>query len=109
MLMLRHIAFEHRSTLMLGPLPAQSLIPFPPPTGTVHGAGGVRPHPQQGGEPGRGRGDGRGHPGRRAGRRRDRRAAVGRDAPLHGHRDPGRRVHQAHHQEHHHSDQEVPG
>jgi hypothetical protein len=59
----------------------------------------------QGRQPGRSRGHGRRDPGRRAGRRRQGRAAAGRDPAVAGHRDPGRRVHQDHREEHHHPDQ----
>ena len=42
------------------------------------------------------RGHGRGPPGRRAGGRREGAAAAGRDPPVLGHRDHGRRDDQAH-------------
>ena len=57
----------------------------------------------QGRQPRRSRGRGRRHPGRRFGRRRARRAAVGRDAAVAGHRNPGRHHDQARREEHHHS------
>ena len=59
----------------------------------------------QGRQPGRGRRARRRDPGRRAGRRRQGRAAARRDPAEPGHRDPGRRVHQDHREEHHHPDQ----
>ena len=55
-----------------------------------------RPRGLQGHQPGRVRGHRRGHPGRRARRRRRGHPAAGRHPALPRHRDPGRRVHQAH-------------
>ena len=60
--------------------------------------------PAPGREPGRSGGRRRGHPGRRAQGRGQGRAAARRDAAVAGHRDPGRRVHQADRAQHDDSD-----
>ena len=53
--------------------------------------------------------DRRCHPGRRARRRRRGRGPARRDPAVPRHRDPRRRVHEAHRAQHHHPDQEEPG
>ena len=68
----------------------------------------VRQGRPQGRQSRRGRRDRRGYPGRRAQGRGQGRPAARRDAAVAGYRDAGRRVHQAHRQEHHHPDPQEP-
>ena len=71
--------------------------------------GAHRPRAPQGRQPGRGRRRRRRHPGRRARGRRQGRAAARRDPAVAGHRDQGRRVHQADRAQHDDPDQEERG
>ena len=71
------------------------------------GQGADRQGPAPRRQPGRGRRHRRRHPGRRAEGRGQGRAAARRDPAVAGHRDQGRRVHQADRPQHHHPDPQV--